>query len=493
MSESLAAFIIVFPIIASVVPLAASFVRDKVGWPVAAAALGINLAVASYVAYMFFVGGTIRHELGGVPIPHGIEVVVDGLSVLVMLLVAVVAFGTLFFTRTAGPRSNAFYSAYLLLTGGLLGVTLTGDLFNLYVFLEITGLTAYALIATKGDGKSAYAALKYMLVGTVGASLYLIGVAYIFITTGTLNMQDLSVRLAEVGHTDTLVVVSFGFIVAGLAVKSALYPVHAWQPDAYEAAPYGVAGYVSALVSTVSAYVLGRVILSVYTVDFLSANVTVASALVYFGALSIVAGSVLAVTQKDVRRMLAYSSVSQFGLIVAAFGIANAAAVFGAVIQLVGHAIMKGALFLGAGVLAYKIGAKTVYDYEGVASRLPYASAGFATLALALVGVPPAVGFIGKWYVGLGAVQEGFWVVAVIIFASTLLTLAYVLRLVDRMYFGQRAAPEETRIPFADGGSAKRVTTGMVVLVGVAAVVSVALGPAASWIEGLLRLEEVME
>jgi len=374
----------------------------------------------------------------------------------------------------------------------LLGVTLTGDLFNLYVFLEITGLAAYALIATKGDGKSAYAALKYMLVGTVGASLYLIGVAYAFIATGTLNMEDLSVRLAEVGHTDTLVVASFGFIVAGLAVKSALYPVHSWQPDAYAAAPYGVAGYVSALVSTVSAYVIGRVVLSVFTVDFLDANVAVADALVYFGALSIVAGSVLAVTQKDVRRMLAYSSVSQFGLIVAAFGIANTAAVFGAVIQLVGHAVMKGALFLGAGILAYKVGEDR--------------------LRLRRRSVPPSLRQrrirdararsrrratrrrlhrqVVRW---TRRCTGGFWLVAAVIFVSTLLTLAYVLRLVDRMYFGRRDAPEGTSTPLADGGgSAKRVTTGMVVLVGVAAVVSVALGPAASWIETLLRLEEVM-
>ncbi len=489
----LLAVVILIPIAAATLPLIASLRYEKVGWHIAAVSLAVNLVLTAVAVRAFFVDGKLRHELGGIPVPHGIELVMDGLSVLVVLLVSVVALAVLVHTRTAGPRSNAFYSAYLLLTGGLLGVSLTGDLFNLYVFIEITGLAAYALIASKGDGKSAYSALKYMLIGTVGASLYLIGVGYAFIATGTLNMVDLSVQFQELGYGDTLVLTSFGFIIAGLAVKTALFPVHTWQPDAYSAAPYGVAGYVSALVSTVSAYVIGRVILTVYTTDFIAANPVITSALVYFGALSIVVGSVLAVTQADVKKMLAYSSVSQFGMIVAAFGIANSAAVFGGVIQLIGHAIMKGALFLGAGILAYKVGAKTVYDYEGISFELPYASAGFATLALALVGVPPAVGFIGKWYVGLGAVQGGYWIVAVVIFGSTLLTLAYVLRLVDRMYFGkpERGAAEAV----ADGGvsaSTKRVTVGMVALVCVAAVVSVVLGPSAAWIESLLRLEEVM-
>ncbi|MFP4188666.1 MAG: proton-conducting transporter membrane subunit, partial [Halobacteriales archaeon] len=401
-----------------------------------------------------------------------------------LVVVAVVSLGTLGYTRTAGPRSNSFYSGYLLLTAGLIGVTVTADVFNLYVFIEITGLAAYALIASGGDGRSAYAALKYLLVGTVGASLYLIGVAYAFVATGTLNMADLSARLADVGYGNTVVLASFAFIVAGLGVKVALFPLHTWQPDAYSAAPYGVAGYVSALVSTVAAYALGRVVLTVYTTGFLSANPAVSSGLVYFGALSIVAGSVLAVYQTDVRRLLAYSSVSQFGLIVTAFGIGNPTSVFGGVVHLFGHAIMKGALFLAVGIIAYRLGVTRLNEYAGVARQMPYAGAAFTVLALSLVGVPPAVGFVGKWYVAVGAVRAGETGVAVVIFASTLLTLMYVVRIVDRMYYGDYDA-------VADGGTA-RVTRGMVALVVIAAVVVVALGPAASTAQKTLALGEVL-
>jgi multicomponent Na+:H+ antiporter subunit D len=476
--------VIVLPVLASVLPLIASFWREDIGWWVAVAATTANAVLVATVVRSFVTEGRLSHEVGGVAVPYGIELALDGLSAPILVLIAVVSLGTLGYTRKAGPRSNSFYSGYLLLTAGLIGVTVTADVFNLYVFIEITGLAAYALISSGGDGRSAYAALKYLLVGTVGASLYLIGVAYAFVATGTLNMADLSGRLAAAGYGDGIVLASFAFIVAGLGVKVALFPLHTWQPDAYSAAPYGVAGYVSALVSTVAAYALGRIVLTVYTTEFLAANAVVSSALVYFGALSIVAGSVLAVLQTDVRRLLAYSSVSQFGLIVAAFGIGNETSVFGGVVHLFGHAVMKGALFLAAGVIAYRLGVTHLDEYAGVGRRVPYAGAAFAVLALSLVGVPPAVGFVGKWYVALGAIRAGETGIAVVIFASTLLTLMYVVRILDRMYYGSH----ET---VGDGGKV-RVSRGMVALAVVAAVVVVALGPAATAAQDTLALGEVL-
>jgi len=489
-TDALLGVVIALPVLASVVPLVASFWREKVGWHVALVALSANAVVVATVVRSFVADGRLSHEVGGVDVPYGIELALDGLSAPVLVVVAVVSLCTLVYTRNAGPRSNSFYSGYLLLTAGLVGVTVTADVFNLYVFIEIMGLTAYALIASGGDGRSAYAALKYLLLGTVGASFYLIGVAYAFVATGTLNMADLSVRLADVGYGDTVVLASFVFIVAGLAVKVALFPFHTWQPDAYSAAPYGVAGYVSALVSTASAYALGRLVLTVYTPDFLASNAVVSTALVYIGALSIVAGSVLAVFQTDVRRLLAYSSVSQFGLIVAAFGVANEASVFGGVVHLFGHALMKGGLFLAAGIVAYRLGVTRLDEYAGAARRVPYAGAAFAVLALSLVGVPPTVGFVGKWYVALGAVRAGETVVAVAIFASTLLTLMYVARALDRMYYGNLRADDASVA--ADGAGGRRVTRGMVALVALAAVAVVALGPAASAAQETLGVAEVL-
>jgi len=364
-------------------------------------------------------------------------------------------------------------------------MSVTGDVFNLYVFLEITGLAAYALVASGEGGDAALAALKYLIVGTVGASLFLLGIGYAYVATGTLNMADLSVKLADVGHTATLVRAAFGLMVVGLFVKVAVFPLHTWQPTAYADAPDAVSGLISALVSTVAAYALIRIVFSVFTVGFLDANPLARVILLVAAAVSILLGSLLAVSQDDIKRMLAYSSVSQFGLIVGAVAIANGTALTGAAIHLVGHAVMKGGLFLAAGSVATATGARTVGEFEGLAERLPASSGAFALLAFGVVGVPPTVGFVGKWYVALGAVEAESWPLAIVIFLSTLLTLAYVARLVERMYFREPAgeSPEvaadaagETTGVAADGRGTTLPSAGMRATVLTAAALAVVLG-----------------
>jgi multicomponent Na+:H+ antiporter subunit D len=364
-------------------------------------------------------------------------------------------------------------------------MSVTGDVFNLYVFLEITGLAAYALVASGEGGDAALAALKYLIVGTVGASLFLLGIGYAYVATGTLNMADLSGQIAAVGYTSLLVRAAFGLMVVGLFVKVAVFPLHTWQPTAYADAPDTVSGLISALVSTVAAYALIRIVFSVFTVGFLDANPVARTLLIAAAAVSIVLGSLLAVAQEDLKRMLAYSSVSQFGLIVGAVAVANGTALTGAAIHLVGHAIMKGGLFLAAGSIATATGARTVTEFEGLSERLPGEGAAFGVLALGMVGVPPAVGFVGKWYVALGAVEAESWPLAVVIFLSTLLTLAYFARLIERMYFREPVgespaatpdAPVETAGVVADGRGTDVPSPGMRATVAVAAVLAVVLG-----------------
>ena len=455
MIEDLPALLVVLPILAATLPLFFGLRYDRVGWTIATAttialfALSVWLTVA-----VFGTNEAVIHELGGFPRPVGIELVADPLSAPFVLLVTGISAGVLAYTRKGGPRGNSFYSAYLLLVGGLSGLALTGDVFNMFVFLEIVGLTTYALIAYGKSGESAIAALKYLIIGTVGASLYLVGVGFLFVATGTLNMIDLAPAIAEVGYTDPLIQVAFAFIFIGFAIKIALFPLHTWQPDAYQYAPDGVTPMISALVSTVSAYALFRLTYSVFTVDFLVATPYATEIIVTFGSVSVLAGSVLAVMQPEVKRMLAYSSISQFGLVVLAYGLLNDTALIGAIIQLLGHAIMKGGLFLAVGMIAAGIGARTVEEYSGLAKRMPFAAGALAVLGLALVGVPPSVGFVGKWFIAVGAVEAGAWPVAVVIFLSTMLTLAYIARLLEAMYFSpatgmRRSVPETVA---ADGG-----------------------------------------
>jgi len=522
--ELLPGLLIAVPILGATLPLALGLFRKRVGWSVAAVVLAIEAAIASWLAYAIFVDGQrVIHVLGGDNFGRqqtevgghdtegfivGIELVADHLSGLVVLLVALVSLAVLAYSRREGPRGNAFYSGYLLLTGGLMGVVMTGDLFNLFVFLEIVGLATYALVASGRSAESAVAALKYLVIGTAGASLYLVGVGYIYVVTGTLNMVDVSRVLAGepawvadvIGegslYGDPLVAAAFGFIAIGLATKAAIYPLHTWQPDAYAESPDAVTIYIAALVSTSAAYAFARITWTMFTPDFFAqsaAGQDVLNVFLALAALSVLVGSVLAAMQSRVKRMFAYSSVAQFGLIVIAVGVAvhPAAAgtravefaVYGVVIHLVAHAIIKGGLFATAGAFRSGSGARLVADYAGLAKRRPFLSGAVAVLGFSIIGVPPTVGFIGKWYIGVSAVEAQLWAVVFVIFASTLLTLLYVARLLEKLYFDylpEDAPPhaEASAELATDGGrgSETALPYGVASLVAIATIASVVLG-----------------
>jgi multicomponent Na+:H+ antiporter subunit D len=491
---------VVVPIFGAMISLIAGLRFDRSGWIVAALTCLGQLATAVVILATVVQQGKQRYELAGFSPPEGIELVADGLSAPVMVLVATVSLAVVVYARQAGPRGNAFYTVYLLLAGGLAGVTLTGDIFNMYVFLEITGLAAYALVASGDSTESAVAGLKYLILGTIGASLFLLGAGYAFIATGTLNMVDLSEQLAAAGYSSRLVLGAFGLLVTGLLVKVALFPVHTWQPGAYSNAPDSVSVYISALVSTVAAYAVARVLYTVFTPDFFAANPIAQTALVYAAAISIIAGSVLAVLQRDLKRMLAYSSVSQFGMVVAGFALLSESAAVGGVIHLIGHAVLKGGLFAAVGVVAAQTGARSIDEYAGLASRAPLSAGLVAVLGLSLVGVPPSVGFVGKFYIAVGAVETGTWPIAAVILVSTVLTLAYFARVIERMYFAQPAAESSPEGAVAvdggegvsaDGGEAPDSPAGvspeMIGVVLVAAVAAVTLGFAGSAIESFLE------
>ena len=431
--------LVVVPIVFALAPVAVGQVRPNAGWLAAVVAAVAHLGLSVSVLGTVLDGGRTAYAVGGYTPPFGIELVADGVSAPLVVLVSAVTLSTVVYARSAGPRSNTFYSELLILTAGISGVVVTGDLFNLYVFLEITGLATYALVATGRSPAAALASLKYLLVGTIGASLYLLGVGYLYISTGTLNMADLAGLLPEVGYGSPTVLTGFALWVVGLGVKTALFPLHTWQPDAYAESPDSVTAYIAALVSTAAAYALFRVVYAVFTPAFDAAVPLALDTLVVLASVSVVVGSVLAVLQSDLKRMLAYSSVSQFGLVVAGFAVVNQTATLGGLVHLVGHGAMKAGLFVAVGALATVAGGRTVDDLAGMADRAPIVSAAFAVLAFALVGVPPAVGFAGKWHIVLGAVEAGRWLVAGVAVVSTLLTLAYFARVLERLYF--REAP----------------------------------------------------
>ena len=436
MTAHIPVLIVVIPLVTAIcLPLIARFS------PTAARVFDVSAYVAVFaIAVSALVRvldtGPWHYELGGWPPPWGIEYVVDplsgGMAVLVSfmaLLVSVYADSQ----RRQLPawRSGIYDSLFMLLVAGLLGIILAGDLFNLYVFLEISSLAAYGLLSAGGI-RAVVATFRYLLLGTIAASFYLLGVGYLYAMTGTLNMADITSQLpAIVGTAPFGVAVTF--IVLGLAIKMAVFPLHAWQPDAYAYAPPAVIGFIAAVMSKVSAYALLRILFFVLGAQ--GAAGSVIDVMGWVAVVGAVAGSVMAVAQTDVRRMLAYSSVSQMGYILLGFSISNAHAVTGALLLIVNHAVMKGCLFLAMGSVVWRTRSVTVDGLAGMSRRLPWTMAAFTVAAISMVGFPPTAGFFSKWYLLQGAVEAEAWVFAAALIVSSLLSAFYFFRVIERVYF----------------------------------------------------------
>jgi multicomponent Na+:H+ antiporter subunit D len=443
MTAHLPVLIVVLPLAASVIVPLVALASVKSAFTVSCLAF-VAAAVASCLALSHALAhGVLRYELGGWAPPWGIEYVVDPLSGGMAALISLVAVCVAVYAGPqvsggSGARSGMFHGLFLLLVAGLLGIVLTGDMFNLYVFLEISSLAAYALLAS-GGVRGTVATFRYLIVGTIAATFYLLGTGYLYALTGTLNMADMALRLPAVMDTRAYGV-AVVLIVVGLAIKAALFPLHGWLPDAYTYAPAAVTGFVAAVMAKVSAYALFRVLYFVTPAEGASAQAL--ALLGWVSVIAVLAGSILALAQQDIRRMLAYSSVGQMGYIVLGLALGTPAALIGALLHLFSHAVMKGCLFLVVGGIRWHTGICRISDYVGMGRRMPLTMAAFVVTALAMIGLPPTLGFFSKWYLLSGAVEAGAWGFVVALVLSSLLGVVYFFRVFEFAYL---KAPEAGR------------------------------------------------
>jgi multicomponent Na+:H+ antiporter subunit D len=442
------------PSLLFLVPFLAALVAAAAGWLLAGAARWIALGalivtagLAVSAVPLVATTGTLTTHLGGWPPPIGVEVVLDPLSACVAALVAVV--GLVVVAGSMGQvaeelpgQQTVYYATVLLLMSGLLGIVITGDLFNLFVQIELASLSAYALVAAGGRG-APRAAFTYLVIGSFGASIYLAGVGFLYAATGSLNMADVAARLA--GADARLVLVGGLLIVAGLGVKMALFPLHMWLPQAYALSPSVAASLMAPLVTKVSAYALVRVLFWVLGGETQAVAAVLLDIVAVAGAAAVVAGGLLALAETDLRRLLAYSSVAQMGVIALGIGVANAAGMTGAVLHIATDALMKGALFLAAGIALLRFGVRDVADLGRLRGRAPWTSAAVAVAGLSLIGIPPLGGFFGKWYVLNGTLADGRWALAAALVVGSLATVGYVLRLIEALFFGDPADAAERR------------------------------------------------
>ena len=434
-------------ILAVAVPLLAAFALPVVAWrgraavyPLTLVALAASFVSALATARAVVNGGAVEYHLGGWPPPWGIAFRVDTLGALMLLLVTFIALVVAVYARRSVdaelPEQRApFYCVYLLLAAGLAGLVSTADMFNLYVFLEITSLAGYALVSL-GGGAAVVSAFRYLILGTIGAAFYLLAVGYLYSVTGTLNMTDLSGLLPPLSGSNT-VLVSVAFLVTGMALKMGLFPMHAWLPRAYANAPSAVSALLAATTAKASAYVLIRVLFHVFEPRVAIDVIPATTILAWAAAVAMLVGSVMAIAQTDLKRMLAYSSVAQIGYIILGVGLANMDGFTGAVLHLVNHAFMKGCLFLVAGVIIYRTGAREIEDLRGLGRAMPITAATFVLAAFAMIGIPPTGGFFSKLYLLLGAIDAGAWVFVAVILASSLLTVAYFGNAIRALYVAE--------------------------------------------------------
>ena len=452
---SLIAQLPVLPVIMPIMAAPITLLLPKGRAPHLWACLFAWLTFAACIALMQEVSanGPISYHLGDWAPPIGIEYRVDLANALVLLLVsglAAVVFPYAYRSvqlEIDERQTPLFYSAMLICMTGLLGVTITGDAFNVFVFLEISSLSTYALIAmgARRDRRALTAAFNYLVMGTIGATFFVIGIGLLYQATGTLNMGDLADKL--VGQDNRMVSAGFAFILVGIGLKLAMFPLHLWLPGAYTYAPSAVTAFVAATATKVAVYVLIRFFFSIFNFDFAFIGAAFTYVLLPLGLAGMFVASLVALFQDDVKRMLAYSSVAQIGYMLLGLSFATVEGLTATLVHVFNHALMKGALFMAVGCVVLRAGSHSIHAFAGLSKRMPVTTWAFLLSGLSLIGVPLTVGFISKWYLLEAAFEAGHWYAGFLIVASSLIALAYVGRVAEVMLL--RDPPEEGKYAMA--------------------------------------------
>jgi len=438
LTEHLPALQVVIPLVAA--PVCLLLRNPRHAWVCALITSWVVLVIAILLVQDVYTKGTLPYALGAWVTPWGIAYQIDMAGALMILIIASIGAVVMPYAWRSiqqeidKKNTGLFYTCYLLCLTGLLGIVVTGDAFNLFVFLEISSLSSYVLISMGSTRRALTAAFQYLVMGTIGATFILIGIGLLYMMTGTLNMVDLAHRLPEVTDTRTIRV-AFAFVTVGVSIKLALFPLHLWLPNAYTFAPSAISAFIAATATKVGVYVLLRFFFTVFGIRFSFDAMHVGEILMLLAVAAILVASLVAVFQDNVKRMLAYSSVAQIGYIILGISLASVDGVSAGMLHLFNHAVIKGALFLAMGCIFLRLGSVELRDMHGLARQMPWTMAAFVVGGLSLVGIPLTAGFISKWYLVSAVLAEGYWPLAVLILVSSLLALMYIWRVVEAAYF----------------------------------------------------------
>jgi multicomponent Na+:H+ antiporter subunit D len=442
------------PILAIIVPLFSAFLMPVIGllskrynidracdWFAVAAMVGTFIIVVS-MAQTVWGGQFIVYKFGDWSPPWGINLAIDALSIQMALMIA--GLGTLVMIYSVAymqrdSRKDLFYTLALLVITGMMGTVLTGDIFNFYVFLEIMSVASYALVAFRRDSSGIEAGLKYLFIGSVGTSFILLSIAMLYSFVGSLNIADLGAKLAvyrgAAQPVPTILVASLALFVTGIMIKVAMVPFHIWLPDAFTAAPTAISALLAGPAAVVGIYWVARL-------PYLPFGLPVGIILVSLGLLSMIVGVLMALAQRDFKRMLAYHVISQKGYMVLGIGLGTLGSVLGAeggLFHLLNHATYKSMLFMCAGAVLYRTGSQKFEELGGLGKNMPLTALTFLIGALAISGIPPLNGFVSKYTIYLGGIQAGLPIVTVIAVLVSALTFASFFKAFSSVFLGQRS------------------------------------------------------
>ncbi len=425
------------PILLIIIPLGtaflistfASFMKSSTKYlALLAMAANAGLSIAILPAAM---NHNINVIIAGVKPPLGINLLVGPAGAVFAVIISAAGLLVLLYSLKyiEGDSQHKYYILFLLLITGSNGMVLTGDVFNLFVFFEILAISSYILVGYEKTRNSLEAAVKYLILGTVGSVLILVAVALIYQETGTLNMADLAVKFSSIQASKQLMILAF-FII-GMGVEAAVFPLNTWLPDAHSSAPSSISAMLSGFVIEVALIVIVKFVYSIFGMTEILGFLAAA------GVVTLLVGEFAAFKQSNIKRLLAYSSIGQIGLILFAMSIGSKAGLSAGMMQVINHTVSKSILFLVAGYMIKKTGSYDFSKYTGIARRMPVSSFLFVLGVLSLLGVPPFFGFFSKLSIIMAALQSGdmfFTVMVFLVLLGTIIESVYFLRVIQIFY-----------------------------------------------------------
>lgn len=425
-----------------IIPLSAAFLNSlagkKIKWfsdLISATATFLLACISIYSVFVLKAAGLIVYKVGGWIPPVGIAMVMDGLTVFMLVTVNLIAFLVSIYSINYMERYTEkwmFYCLFLLMVAGMNGVVISGDLFNLYVFLEIAAISSYALVAFGTEHEELEAAFKYAVMGTVASSFILLGIVFLYSVTSTLNMADMSLEIAKNGSPRIIMLVSVFFLM-GFGLKSALVPFHAWLPDAHPSAPAPISAMLSGvIIKSLGVYSMTRIFFSIF-----GATPKILGLLMFLGALSMILGVCLALGQWDLKRLLAYHSISQIGYVILGIGLGTPLGIMGGIFHLFNHSVFKSLLFLNSGAVEYSTGTRDLQKMGGLKDKMPITSATSMVASMSIAGIPPFNGFWSKLIIIAACIQAQHFAYAAWAVLASILTLASFMKVQRYGFFGE--------------------------------------------------------